>query len=118
MDTQAAAQPGTQDTFPLIISVDDHTVEPADVWSSRLPKNSLATGPRAVPAPLKKMAFLGGRFRPVMGSPDHAGPPGDWWLYEDRPAPLTRLDTAFGYSRDDIKLEVITYEQMRPGSYD
>lgn len=34
------------------------------------------------------------------------------------PAPtLTRLDTAVGYDRDEIKLEVITYEQMRPGSF-
>ena len=38
-------------------------------------------------------------------------------MYEDLHRPLTRLDTAVGYSRDEIKLEVITYEQMRPGSF-
>jgi hypothetical protein len=38
-------------------------------------------------------------------------------VYEDLHRPLTRLDTAVGYDRDEIKLEVITYEQMRPGSY-
>ena len=93
-------------------------MEPADVWQSRLPKKYLDTGPRIVRAPLKEISFLGGRFRPVMGAPGDEGPLGDWWLYEELQRPLTRLDTAVGYSRDEIKLEVITYEQMRPGSYD
>ena len=117
MDTQATPDP-TATTFPRIISVDDHTVEPADVWQNRLPKKYLDTGPRTVRAPLKEMSFLGGRFKPVMGRPGDDGPLGDWWIYEDLHRPLTRLDTAVGYSRDEIKLEVITYEQMRPGSYD
>ena len=105
--------------FPLIISVDDHTVEPADVWQDRLPRKNREVGPRIVRAPLKEMTFLGGRFKPVMGEPGSTeGPIGDWWVYEDLRRPLTRLDTAVGYDRDEVKLEVITYEQMRPGSYD
>lgn len=63
------------------------------------------------------MSFLGGKFAPVMGAKGDDGPIGDWWVYEDLHRPLTRLDTAVGYDRDDIKLEVITYEQMRPGSF-
>jgi len=55
------------------------------------------------------MSFLGGRFAPVMGAPGDDGPVGDWWVYEDLQRPLTRLDTAVGYSRDEIKLEVFTY---------
>ena len=117
MDTQNP-QATDQATLPPIISVDDHTVEPADVWQHRLPKKYLDTGPRVVRAPLKEMTFLGGRFKPVMGEPGDDGPIGDWWVYEDLHRPLTRLDTAVGYSRDEIKLEVITYEQMRPGSFD
>lgn len=108
----------TTTALPKIISVDDHTVEPSDVWQNRLPKKYLDTGPRIVRAPLKEISFLGGRFKPVMGAPGDDGPLGDWWLYEGLQRPLTRLDTAVGYSRDEIKLEVITYEQMRPGSYD
>lgn len=53
-----------------------------------------------------------------MGAPGDEGPVGDWWVYEDLHRPLTRLDTAVGYDRDEIRLEIITYEQMRPGSYD
>ena len=108
----------SETVFPKIISVDDHTVEPPNVWQDRLPKKYRDIGPRIVHAPLKEMTFLGGRFRPVMGAPGDDGPIGDWWVYEDLHRPLTRLDTAVGYSRDEIKLEIITFEQMRPGSYD
>ena len=32
-------------TIPKIISVDDHVVEPADLWSSRLPAKYKEIGP-------------------------------------------------------------------------
>lgn len=60
---------------------------------------------------------MGGKFAPVMGAKGDDGPIGDWWVYEDLHRPLTRLDTSVGYDRDEIKLEIITYEQMRPGSF-
>ncbi|NGN68364.1 amidohydrolase [Streptomyces sp. A7024] len=106
-----------QNAIPRIISVDDHTVEPPNVWQDRLPAKYADVGPRIVRAPLKEMTFMGGKFAPKMGAPGDDGPIGDWWVYEDLHRPLTRLDTAVGYSRDEIKLEVITYEQMRPGSF-
>ncbi|WP_419995803.1 amidohydrolase family protein [Streptomyces boninensis] len=106
-----------QNAIPRIISVDDHTVEPPNVWQDRLPAKYAEVGPRIVRAPLKEMTFLGGKFAPKMGQPGDDGPIGDWWVYEDLHRPLTRLDTAVGYDRDEIKLEVITYEQMRPGSF-
>src|SRR3954453_17945141 len=34
--------------IPRIISVDDHVIEPPDLWSSRLPKKFLDRGPRIV----------------------------------------------------------------------
>ncbi|MGA4951519.1 amidohydrolase family protein [Streptomyces lydicamycinicus] len=105
------------ETFPKIISVDDHTVEPPNVWRDRLPSKYQDTGPRIVRAPVKEMSFVGGKFAPKMGAVGDDGPIADWWVYEDLHRPLTRLDTAVGYARDDIKLEGITYEQMRPGSF-
>ena len=48
--------------IPKIISVDDHVVEPADVWQKRLPKKYLDVGPRVVRAPLGEMTFVGGNF--------------------------------------------------------
>src|SRR5690606_15431208 len=79
----------TRPACPRIISVDDHTVEPPDVWKDRLPRRYHDTGPRIVRAPLKEMSLLGGRFKPVMGAPGDDGPLGDRWVYEDphRPHP-------------------------------
>ena len=40
------ASPDTKRVIPKIVSVDDHIIEPADVWTSRLPKKYLDVGPR------------------------------------------------------------------------
>ena len=54
--------------IPKIISVDDHVVEPADVWQKRLPKKYLDVGPRVEQAPLGEMIFIGGKFSYAQGS--------------------------------------------------
>lgn len=103
--------------LPLIISVDDHVVEPPNVWTDRLPSKYADVGPRIVRAPVKELSFVGGKFT---AEPGNAGDPGelvDWWFYEDLRRPLTRLDTAVGYDRDEVTLKGITYEDMRPGSF-
>ena len=66
--------------IPKIVSVDDHVVEPADVWQSRLPEKYLDVGPRVVRAPLGEMTFVGGNFSYAKGE----GNPCDWWHYEDK----------------------------------
>jgi len=45
--------------FPKIISVDDHVVEPANVWVDRLPAKFQDTGPRVIRAPVKEISFIG-----------------------------------------------------------
>ncbi len=103
------------DEFPLIISVDDHVVEPAQVWTERLPAKFREIGPRVVRAPLGEMQFVGGKF-------SYTSAPGglacDWWYYEDLRWPQTRLSAAAGFDRDEVKITAITYEEMRPGCYD
>jgi predicted TIM-barrel fold metal-dependent hydrolase len=103
--------------LPKIISVDDHVIEPATVWTDRLPKKYLDVGPRIVRAPVKEMTFIGGKFTAIPGDPGDAGDPVDWWFYEELRRPLIRLDTAVGFAREDITLTGITYENMRQGSY-
>src|SRR3954452_6760646 len=100
--------------IPKIISVDDHVVEPADVWQKRLPKKYLDVGPRVVRAPLGEMTFVGGNFSYEKGE----GNPCDWWHYEDKKIPQTRLSAAVGFDRDEVKITAITYEEMRPGCYE
>ena len=36
------------DGFPLIVSVDDHVLEPPDLWTARLPKRYREQGPRVI----------------------------------------------------------------------
>ena len=103
--------------LPLIISVDDHVIEPADVWLDRLPAKYREAGPHIVRAPMKEITFIGGKFTAVPGNPGDPGDPIDWWHYGDLRRPLLRLDSAVGFDRDDITLKGVTYDDMRPGSH-
>jgi predicted TIM-barrel fold metal-dependent hydrolase len=100
--------------IPRIVSVDDHVIEPPTVWVDRLPSDYRDTGPRVERHPLGEMTFRGGRFA---FRPGTEGPQCDWWHYEDLLVPHTRLAAAAGFSRDDVKVAAITYEQMRPGCW-
>jgi predicted TIM-barrel fold metal-dependent hydrolase len=103
--------------IPRIISVDDHVIEPATVWTDRLPSKYRDVGPRIVRAPVKEITFIGGKFTAIPGDPGDPGEPVDWWFYEDLRRPLTRLDSAVGVDRDQVSVRGITYDDMRPGSY-
>ena len=52
-----------------IISVDDHVIEPATVWSDRLPKKYLDVGPRVVDRPLRSLSYVGGVLAWEEGEP-------------------------------------------------
>ena len=101
--------------FPKIISVDDHVIEPPNVWQDRLPAKYKEIGPRSVRAPMGEMTFIGGKFS---YAPGDEGPPCDWWQYEDLLIPTTRLSAAVGFDREDVKITAITYEEMRKGCWD
>ncbi len=100
--------------IPRIVSVDDHVVEPATVWSDRLPAKYQDVGPRIVRAPMGEITFVGGKLTVKPGS---EGEPTDWWHYEELRRPLLRLDAAAGVPRDQVTMKGITYEDMRPGAY-
>ncbi len=100
--------------FPRIISVDDHVIEHANVWQDRLPAKYRDAGPRVIQK-RGHMNFVGGVF-----SYEEAedGQLGDWWVYEDKQIPQTRLSAAAGFDRDEVKVTGITYEEMRKGCWD
>ncbi len=100
--------------IPKIISIDDHVIEPADVWQNRLPAKYREVGPRVIQE-RGKMQFVGGVFS---YEPSDEGELCDWWLYEDLRVPQTRLSAAAGFSREEVKVTGITYEEMRDGCYD
>ncbi|HEX6476410.1 MAG TPA: amidohydrolase family protein [Acidimicrobiales bacterium] len=103
--------------IPRIISVDDHVVEPPTVWSDRLPSRYQDVGPRILQAPVKEISFVGGKFVAVPGDPGDPGEPVDWWLYEELRRPLLTVDSAVGHDRDEISMRGVTYDWMRPGSW-
>ncbi len=100
--------------FPKIISVDDHVIEHANVWQDRLPAKYKDIGPRVIQE-RGTMEFVGGVFS---YEPDEDGDLADWWLYEDKRVPQTRLSAAAGFDRDEVKVVGITYEEMRKGCWD
>ena len=102
--------------FPKIISVDDHVVEPANLWQDRLPAKHRETGPRVVLAPRGDVTFKGGKLSVAIGEPG-SGPDVAWWFYESLRRPLMRLDASVGYDRDEVDLRLVSYDEMRPGAY-
>jgi predicted TIM-barrel fold metal-dependent hydrolase len=104
----------SMEDFPKIISVDDHVIEHRRVWLDRLPKKYHDVGPRTIQE-RGTMQFVGGNFS---YEPSEDGELCDWWLYEDKKIPQTRLSAAVGFDRDEVKVTGITYEEMRKGCWD
>jgi predicted TIM-barrel fold metal-dependent hydrolase len=102
------------EAFPKIISVDDHVIEHGGVWQDRLPQQYREVGPRTTRM-RGHMSFVGGVFS---YEPSDEGELCDWWLYEDKRVPQTRLSAAVGFDRDEVKVTGITYEEMRRGCWD
>jgi predicted TIM-barrel fold metal-dependent hydrolase len=104
--------------FPKIVSVDDHVIEPANVWQDRLPEKYKAIGPHVVREKIAEMTFVGGKFDYRSAAPGEEGTYCDWWVYEDLKVPQTRLSAAAGYPRAEVTVSPITYDDMRPGCFD
>jgi predicted TIM-barrel fold metal-dependent hydrolase len=101
-------------TIPKIISVDDHVVEPADLWSSRLPAKYKEVGPHVEYHPMGTPILDGGGY---IEQPGTEGKPIVWWFYEDHKYSLKRLIAAAGFSADEISFEGVTFDDMRPGCW-
>ena len=101
--------------FPWIISVDDHVVEPPDLWQTRLPTQFREVGPRVVRSGISAMGNEGGVYSFVE---DPGATPCDFWLFEDLRYPMTRVMAAAGYAREDVRVVPVTFDEMRPGCYD
>lgn len=103
--------------IPMVISTDDHVVEPAHTWQSRLPEKYKDVGPRIVRRGIAGMTYLGSGQRYQIDWDDDA-PVADCWVYGDLIVPHKRHIAAVGYPRDEMTLSPITYDEMRPGCYE
>lgn len=107
-------------SVPRIISVDDHIIEPPDVFKGRLPKKLQERAPRVERRRVVGMKPVGvaSGFEYTFGD---EGAPTDLWFFED---------LVYGYSRVSVLLQDsdntpeertvsgVCFEEMRPGCYD
>jgi predicted TIM-barrel fold metal-dependent hydrolase len=102
--------------LPRIVSVDDHVVEPAHLWTTWLPARYRDRGPRSERRGIAGIATQGGLSYDIEW--DDAGPQADCWFFEDLVYVNKRHVAAVGFDRDDMTMSPITYDEMRPGCYD
>src|SRR5262245_47546393 len=109
MSTATAPSPSKR--LPRLISVDDHVLEPPDLWTSRLPARLRDQGPFVRRA-------RGVWVEPFVGPwvPDKDGQWADVWYYDDMVVPVRRGLAQSGYE-DDHTGRIITYDEVMPASW-
>ncbi|MFA5883119.1 MAG: amidohydrolase family protein [Acidimicrobiia bacterium] len=75
-----------------LVSVDDHVIEPANVWFDRLPAKHRDAGPRLLDD--------------------------DAWYYEDKRLPTSGLSVTVGKRKEEFTPNPVPYSEMRPAAYD
>ncbi|MCW2548716.1 MAG: hypothetical protein JWN96_3176 [Mycobacterium sp.] len=80
----------------ILISVDDHVIEPPNMFDAHIAERYRDRAPRVVKG-------------------DHGG---DLWMFEGEFAPNMGLNAVAGCPPDEYGLDPTEYKQMRPGCYD
>jgi predicted TIM-barrel fold metal-dependent hydrolase len=114
MDQTTQGVTPREEDLPLIISVDDHVIEPPDLWQRELPVSMREQGPRVVRERVK-LGFSGGKMLMERDVAD-----GQWcdvWLYDDLVVPMSRTYGAASFEPEERGVEPITYEEYRPGTW-
>lgn len=96
--------------IPRIISVDDHVLEPPDLWTSRLPAADRDRGPRVVRERGRVVEAAFGAWQP--------DPDGEWadvWYYDDLVKPISRMSAAAGLG--ELRWGSVTFDEVRPGAW-
>jgi len=78
-----------------LISVDDHVLEPPDVWVSRVPAKDRDRAPH-----FEKDGAL------------------EFWAYDGKRFTTSGLSAVVGKSKEEFSPEPLPYSEMRPGCYD
>jgi predicted TIM-barrel fold metal-dependent hydrolase len=88
--------PAQQRNLDWLISVDDHVLEPADLWTNRVPAKDRDRAPHM--------------------ELDDKGM--DYWVYDGKRYPSSGLSAVAGKSKEEFSPEPLSYSEMRPGCYD
>jgi predicted TIM-barrel fold metal-dependent hydrolase len=78
-----------------LISVDDHVLEPPNLWLDRVPRRDRDRAPHV----------------------ERDGK-GEAWVYDGRRLPTSGLSAVAGKAKEEFSPEPVTYAEMRPGCYD
>ncbi len=80
----------------ILVSVDDHIIEPPDMFVNHLPKKYVDDAPRLV----------------------HMENGADMWKFRDRIIPNVALNAVAGRPKEEYGLEPEGLDEIRPGCYD
>ena len=105
----------TEAELPLIISVDDHVLEPRDLWQQELPADVRDRGPK-VSRERVRLVFEGGHYG--FERDDEHGQWCDVWQFEDLVMPTGLLHAPAGIPRKEQRNIPAVYEDFREGTYD
>ena len=100
--------------IPRVISLDDHVVEPPNLFERWLPQRYREYGPKVVRGPWQ----MGGNRAAPIPIPATEGPITDFWAFEDVRKTITVTVAWAGRTRWELTTDPIRYDEMRPGCYD
>ena len=100
--------------IPLIISLDDHVIEPPHLWQRWLPSGLRERGPRVVRDGSSIDWIQGVQVFRKGGD----GPETDWWVYDDVAWSHQMLNACAGYDESEWWMGPIAFDQMRAGCYE
>jgi predicted TIM-barrel fold metal-dependent hydrolase len=98
-------------SIPLIISVDDHVIEPPDLWKRWLPSALRDGGPKVMRAPY----MIDDATQVHVAA---SGPETDFWAYEDVRVAIKNGSAAAGLDASEIDYRPVSYAEMRPGFFE
>jgi predicted TIM-barrel fold metal-dependent hydrolase len=95
-ETALLPDPAPRPILVPVISVDDHLIEPPDLFEGRIPAALAERAPRVVETP---------------GGPQ-------MWVYEERTYPNIGLNAVAGRPRQSWSMDPARFDEMRPGCYE
>ncbi len=105
----------SESDLPLIISVDDHVLEPRELWQEQLPPAQRARGPK-VTRERVRLVFEGGHYG--FERDDEHGQWCDVWNFDDLVMPTGLLHAPAGIPRSEQRNVPAVYEDFRDGTHD
>ncbi|MFF3574800.1 amidohydrolase family protein [Nocardia jiangxiensis] len=107
-----------------LISVDDHLIEPPNVWTSRLPKKFHEEGPHIIEMDMSNSGGDEGLSKALLASARGEGGRkaqakiAEVWSYEGKIYPNIGLNAVAGKKPQEYGMDPTRYSDMLPGCYD